>query len=89
MKNRRPIVFLAWGDKQIQLVADGIHESPLPQLPICLVTDSFMYVAELSGNVEVSRYVRQLSDKAKRLTCLPVSYKTSRRPVPRIAEHGV
>jgi hypothetical protein len=55
MTNNRAIVFLTWGDKHIQLVADGIRESRLSRLPICLVTDSNVHVAKLSGNVDYCR----------------------------------
>jgi hypothetical protein len=66
MKNKRAIVFLAWGEKHIELVADCIRESRLPDYPLFLMTDEATRIARLPKNVEVVRQEAKLSGKARK-----------------------
>lgn len=66
MKNKRAIVFLAWGDKHIQLVADCLRESRLPDHPVILMTDEATKVQGLSNDVDVVRCQSKLSGKARK-----------------------
>ncbi len=66
MKNKRGIVFLAWGDKHIQLVADCVRESKLPAYPILLMTDEGTKVENLPKEVGVVRCESNLSGKARK-----------------------
>lgn len=66
MKNKRAIVFLAWGEKHSELVADCIRESRLPDYPLFLMTDEATRIARLPKNVEVVRQEAKLSGKARK-----------------------
>lgn len=66
MKNNRAIVFLAWGAKHIELVADCIRESRLPDYPRFLMTDEETQVDGLPKDVEVVRLNPKLSGKARK-----------------------
>ena len=71
MKNNRAIVFLSWGAKHIQLVADCIRESRLPDYPLFLMTDESTPVEGLPATVEVIRRPCQLSGKARKTEFFP------------------
>ena len=66
MKTNRAIVFFAWGADYVARVATCIRESRLPQVPVCLITNSQTDVAKLPGDVEVLGYDCQLAGKAKK-----------------------
>jgi hypothetical protein len=66
MKNKRAIVFLAWGEKHIGLVSDCIRESRLPDCPVFLLTDEATKIDNLSKNIEVVRGDSKLSGKARK-----------------------
>ena len=66
MKNERAIVFLAWGAKHIELVANCIRESRLPDCPRLLLTDKTTEVRGLPKGVEVVRRDSKLSGKARK-----------------------
>jgi len=66
MKNKRAIVFIAWGDKHIELVTACIRESRLPDYPIFLMTDETTRVQGLPKNVELIRRASKLSGKARK-----------------------
>src|SRR5256885_12391772 len=66
MKNNRAIVFLSWGAKHIQLVADCIRESRLPDYPLFLMTDEVTKVDDLPKNLEIVRRDSKLSGKARK-----------------------
>jgi hypothetical protein len=66
MKNKRAIVFLAWGEKHIQLVADCLRESRLPDYPLFLMTDEASKIDNLPKTVEVLRSDSKLSGKARK-----------------------
>jgi len=66
MKNKRAIVFLAWGPQHIQLVADCIRESRLPDYPLFLMTDETTKIDNFPKNVEVVRLDSKLSGKARK-----------------------
>ncbi len=66
MKNKRAIVFVAWGEKHIQLVADCIQESRLPDYPIFLATDTSTKIEGLPKNVDLVRCDSKLSGKARK-----------------------
>jgi len=66
MKNNRATVFLAWGAKHIELVANCIRESRLPDYPLFLITDGATQVAELPKGVGVVRRDSRLSGKARK-----------------------
>ncbi len=66
MKNNRAIVFVAWGAKHIELVANCIRESRLPDCPIFLMTDATTEVAGLPKDVDLVRHDSKLSGKARK-----------------------
>lgn len=66
MKNKRAIVFVAWGDKHIKLAADSIRESRLPDYPIVLLTDDTTEVKDLPKDVDLVRRDSKLSGKARK-----------------------
>ena len=66
MKNKRAIFFLAWGEKHIQLVADCLRESRLPDYPLFLMTDEASKIDNLPKTVEVLRSDSKLSGKARK-----------------------
>lgn len=66
MKNKRAIVFLAWGAKHIGLVVDSIRESRPPDYRIILLTDEASKIDNLPKNVEVVRRDSKLSGKARK-----------------------
>jgi hypothetical protein len=66
MKSKRAIVFLAWGKKHIELVADCIRESRLPDYPVFLMTDHATESGSFSRDVEVIRCPSELSGKARK-----------------------
>ena len=79
-KNNRAIVFLSWGAKHIQLVADCIRESRLPPYPIFLITDATTDVGTLPAGIEVVRQEAALSGKARKtefLIRLPEQIETA------------
>jgi hypothetical protein len=71
MKNNRAIVFLSWGAKHIQFVADCIRESRLPDYPLFLMTDDTTPVDGLPESVEVIRRKCHLSGKARKTEFFP------------------
>src|SRR5438132_7050594 len=71
LKNNRAIVFLSWGAKHIQLVADCIRESRLPDYPLFLMTDEATDAQGLPATVEVIRRGCQLSGKARKTEFFP------------------
>ena len=66
MKNNRAIVFVAWGDKHIQLVADCLRESRLPDYPVVVMTDDTTKAHGLPQSVELVRRASNLSGKARK-----------------------
>jgi len=66
MKNKRAIVFVAWGKKHIQLVADCIRESRLPDYPLFLLTDEATESRDLPKGVDLVRRDSKLSGKARK-----------------------
>ena len=71
MKNNRAIVFLGWGDKHIELIAQCIRESSLPDYPMFLMTDEATQVHALPKNVVVVRRESKLSGKARKTEFFP------------------
>ena len=65
MKNRRAIVFVAWGPKHIELVANCLRESRLPDYPRFLMTDEASQIPDLK-DVDVVRCPSTLSGKARK-----------------------
>jgi len=66
MKKKRAIVFLAWGDKHVQLVADCIRESRLPDYGIFLMTDETTKAQGLPDHVDLVRCESKLLSKARK-----------------------
>ena len=66
MTNNRAIVFLAWGAKHIQLIAECIRESRLPDYPRFLITDEATQMKGLPKDVKVVRRNSKLSGKARK-----------------------
>lgn len=80
MKNKRAIVFIAWGDKHIELVATCVRESRLPNYPVFLMTDEATNVQGLPRSVELVRRASKLSGKARKtefFTQLPDEIETA------------
>lgn len=67
MKNKRAIVFPAWGEKHIALVADCIRQSQLPDYPIFLLTDESTATKALPAEIDIVRRECRLSGKARKL----------------------
>jgi hypothetical protein len=67
MKNKGAIVFPAWGEKHIALVADCIRESRFPDYPMFLLTDDSTATNKLSAKIDIVRHECRLSGKARKL----------------------
>ncbi|HME89406.1 MAG TPA: hypothetical protein VKE30_09375 [Chthoniobacterales bacterium] len=71
MKNKRAIVFFAWGAKHIELVADCLRESRLPDHPLFLMTDTTTEVRGLPATVVVLKRDCYLLGKARKTELFP------------------
>jgi hypothetical protein len=79
MKNKRAILFPAWGAKHVALVADCIRESKLPDYPTFLLTDESTSTKNLPAKIDIVRRACRLSGKARKLelfAALPDQFET-------------
>jgi hypothetical protein len=79
IQNSRAIVFPAWGEKHVALVADCIRESSLPDYPVFLMTDESTAVKKLPAKIDIVRRECRLSGKARKLdlfAALPDQFET-------------
>lgn len=62
----RAVLFIAWGDAHVAMVARCLEESQLPPYPVVLITDDTTRTDDLPPHVNVLRHTFSLSGKERK-----------------------